>query len=100
MDKERAECLQSIFRIIIVSILMLIVFPIGLLFLPICIILKTIATIWQPYFYKKQSKECNKHYQEYRKKGICIDYLPSYGTFWECPLGSKKDYEFIITNLL
>lgn len=60
---------------------MLIVFPIGLLFLSICIILKKIATIWQPYFYKKQSKEWNKHYQECLKKGIYIDYPPSYGTF-------------------
>lgn len=59
----------------------IIAIPFWILFGPFYIILKTIATIWQPYFFKKQSEEWNKYYQECLKKGIHIDYPPSYGTF-------------------
>lgn len=71
----------------------IIAIPFWILFGPIYIILKTIATIWQPYFYKKQSEKWDRQYQECQEKGIWIDYPPSYGTFLGVKPWSAKDYE-------
>lgn len=69
----------------------IIAIPFWILFGPIYIILKTIATVWQTYLFKKQSGKWDKEYQECLKKGIYIDYPPSYGTFLGVAPWFKKD---------
>ena len=54
--------------------------PFKLILSPFWIIIKTIVTIWQPYFYKKGIERWDKKSQKYRRKGILIDYPPRYGT--------------------
>lgn len=76
-----------------VIIFIIIAIPFWILFSPFYIILKTIATILQPYLLKKQSEKWNKEYQECRKKGVYIDYPPSYGTFFGVTPWFKKDYD-------
>lgn len=51
----------------------------------IYVIVRTIVTIWQPYFYKKQSNDWNSIYQEYLRKGIYIDYPPRVGRLFGIP---------------
>lgn len=61
--------------------------------LPFYLILKTIVTIWQPYFYRKQKAAWNKYYQDCLRKGIFVDYPPREGTLFGVirPWGSKID---------
>lgn len=86
-----------------------IILPIYILALPFVVIIKTIFTIWQPYFYKvshrdyeEEDDRWNERYQECLQKSIYIDYLtrrPKYGTFlgiasWgqiRCPINSNED---------
>ena len=70
--------------------------------LPFIIIIKTIVTIWQPYFYKsslkyyeERRKEWNHIASECAKKGIYIDYPPTkpeYGSFWGIGPWNKKSF--------
>lgn len=76
-----------------VIIFIIIAIPFWILFSPFYIILKTIATILQPYLLKKQSEKWDKEYQECLKKGVYIDYPPSYGTFLGVTPWFKKDYD-------
>lgn len=66
-------------------IFIIVAIPVWIICGPFYVIIKTIATIFQPYFYKKQSEKWNKYYQECLKKGMYVDYPPSYGTF--CGIG-------------
>lgn len=79
--------------VFIVIIIIFIGIPFWILFGPFYIIIKTIVTIWQPYFHKKQSEKWNKLYQEYRMKGIYIDYPPSCGTFLGVGPWFKRDFD-------
>lgn len=60
----------------------IIAIPFWVVYAPIYVIIKTLATVFQPYLYKKQRDEWNKMYQEYLKKGIHIDYPPTEGTLF------------------
>lgn len=76
------------------SLFIFIGIPLWILCLPFYLILKVIVTIWQPYFYRKQSEAWNKHYQDCRRKGIFIDFPPREGTlFGVRPWGSKIEDE-------
>lgn len=90
MDSNSNWTIMTAFFAIIFTIIAI---PFWILYGPFCIIIKTIATIGQPYFYKKQSEKWNKHYQECLKKGIWIDYPPSYGTFLGEGPWFKKDLD-------
>jgi|GEM_PF-6012652 hypothetical protein len=81
----------TIDKAFVVMIFIIVAIPVWIICGPFYVIIKTIATIFQPYFYKKQSEEWNKYYQECLKEGIYVDYPPSYGTF--CGVGPwfKKD---------
>ena len=46
------------------TLFILIAIPFWVIWLPFYIILKVIVSIWQPYFYRKQSEAWNKYYQE------------------------------------
>ncbi len=78
--------LSELFFFIIITI------PFWIIFSPFYIILKTIATALQPYLFKIQRKTWNKRYQECLKKGIHIDYPPSYGTFLGIAPWGKKEF--------
>lgn len=70
--------------------------PFWILWGPIYLIFKTIVTIWQPYFFKKQSIKWDKLYQENRKQDIFIDYPPTEGKLlgigpWHW---NKKEYDY------
>lgn len=88
MTSKSNWTIGMVFAAILLTILAL---PFWIIFGPFYIILKTIATIWQPYFYKKQSEKWDKYYQECLKKGIYVDYPPTYGTFLGVGPWFKKD---------
>lgn len=74
------------------TLFILVAIPFWVIWLPFYLILKVIVSIWQPYFYRKQSEVWNKHYQECLRKGIYIDYPPREGTLLGIrPWGSKID---------
>ena len=65
--------------------------PFWIIFLPFYLIIKTIVTIWQPYFYKKDSEQFNEAYQKALSKGIHIDYPPSVGKLFGIGSWGMKD---------
>jgi hypothetical protein len=76
------------------TLFILVAIPFWVIWLPFYIILKVIVSIWQPYFYRKQSEAWNKYYQECLRKGIYIDYPPREGTLLGIrPWRSKIDDE-------
>lgn len=62
-----------------------------IIFLPFYLIIKLIVTIWQPYFFRKDSEKFNKAYLEARSKGIYIDYPPSVGKLFGIGPWGKKE---------
>lgn len=84
--------IETVFGVIIFTIIAI---PVWIIYGPIYIILKTIATIWQPYLYKKQLDEWDKEYQIYLEEDIYADFAdpPTYGTFLGVGPWFKKDYK-------
>lgn len=91
MDSNSNWTIETAFFAIIFTIIAI---PFWILYGPFYIIIKTIATIGQPYFYKKELKKWHKHYQGL-KNGIYVDYPPppSYGTFLGVGPWFKKDLD-------
>ncbi len=59
---------------------------------PFYLILRTIVTIWQPYFYKKEQESWRKSCQEAARHGDYIDYPPTEGTLLGIgPWNSKSE---------
>lgn len=90
MDSNSNWTIKTAFFAIIFTIIAI---PFWILYGPFCIIIKTIATIGQPYFYRKELKKWYKDNQEYIKKGIYVDEPPSYGTFLGVGPWFKKDLD-------
>lgn len=91
------------FKLFLRRFLIVILLTIGwIVMLPFIIIIKTMVTIWQPYFYKSSLKyyeerreEWNHIASEYFKKGIYIDYPPTkpeYGSFLGIGPWRKKSF--------
>ena len=79
-------------QIIGIFLFVLVAIPFWICYLPFYLVFKTVVTIWQPYFYRKQCKEWNRRYQEYLKKGIHIDSSPEVGRLFGIePWGYKKN---------
>ena len=80
-----------------------IILPLYIIALPFVVIIKTIVTIWQPYFYKvslrdyeEEDDKWNEQYQEYLQKGIYVDFpprRPEYGTFLGIAPWGKKSFK-------
>ncbi len=80
-----------IFRYIGTIMAMILVLPFVLLMTPFIVIIKTVVTIWQPYFFKRDSQRFDEYYQECLRKGIYIDFPPKYGTFLGIGPWGKQD---------
>ena len=91
------------FKLFLRRFLIIILLTLGwTVMLPFIIIIKTVVTIWQPYFYKsslkyyeKRRKEWNHTASECFKKGILIDYPPTkpeYGSFLGIGPWNKKSF--------
>lgn len=79
-------------NIIIIALLLVIGIPFLITFAPVYLILRTIVTIWQPYFYKKEQENWRKACQEAARNGEYIDYPPAEGTLFGIrPWGSDSD---------
>lgn len=66
--------------------------PVWVVWGPFYLIIRTIVTIWQPYFYKRQHDSWNEAYQEALRNGVYIDYPPTEGTLFGIgPWNSKSE---------
>lgn len=66
--------------------------PFWIVWVPFYLIIRTIVTIWQPYFYKKKQESWRKACQEAARSGEYIDYPPTMGTLFGIrPWGSDFD---------
>ena len=90
---------QSLDKIIDIFIIL----TLYIICLPFVVVIKTIVTIWQPYFYKvslrdyeKEDDKWNEHYRECLQKGIHVDFpprRPEYGTFLGIAPWGKKSFK-------
>ena len=95
-------------KIIDIFIVIFIILPLYTIALPFVVIIKTIVTIWQPYFYKvslrdyeKENDKWNEHYRECLQKGIYIDFpprQPEYGTFLGIAPWGKKSFKSLFDD--
>ena len=92
-------------KIIDIFIVIFIILPLYIIALPFVVIIKTIVTIWQPYFYKvslrdyeEEDDKWNEHYQECLQKDIHVDFpprRPEYGTFLGIAPWGKKSFKIL-----
>lgn len=95
-------------KIIDIFFVIFIILPLYSIALPFVVIIKTIVTIWQPYFYKvslrdyeEEDDKWNEHYQECLQKGIHVDFpprRPEYGTFLGIAPWGKKSFKSLFDD--
>ncbi|MBD5340866.1 MAG: hypothetical protein HDR94_04755 [Bacteroides sp.] len=81
------EIIKEIIEIVLITI------PFWILLGPIIIILKTLATIFQPYLYRREQTDWYKSIAEDTRKGIFHDYPPSYGRLFGVGPWNKRDFQ-------
>ncbi len=63
--------------------------PIAILFhlitFPFYLVIRTVVTVWQPYFYKRSRDKLTKHWIDELENGVDIDYPPRVGTLFGIP---------------
>lgn len=95
ISNKKVKCIGLTLGTWGIIILLIIISPI---WGPIYVLIKTIVTIWQPYFkrqcYLEWHKEVNRIAKKMGKKYIYADYPPTVGTF--CGIGpwNRKKYDF------
>lgn len=83
-ERMDSNSIWTIDAVLIAIIFITIGIPLWIIWGPFYVIIKTIVTIWQPYFYKKKLDKWEQACQESLKGDEVpdIEDPPSYGTFW------------------
>ncbi len=76
------KLIQTTIGMFIKVILTLIILLYRIVFLPCTIIIKTIVTIWQPYFHNRSQKQWIKIHRRFIERGGYADYPPEVGTLF------------------